>query len=275
MSLREMMSELVVNRKSACAPRDIIVAHSDDDEMRKGLSVPLKSIDGENRSFMIEYVDSKGDFSARRITINRLEVDESNVVIHAFCHERGAQRTFIMSRIAAIIDFDGVVHDDVAAFISENFGNQIRFIADKHASERAWETFKSCVIPDIDILLAVSIADGKKSKHESEAIVDIGVKLAADEGIHLDQENEKRFLGYVKRVRPDLDAIDRACRTVFGRGKSRNVKLLNAVVRVMDADGKRDDEEIIFLERFCKYITGMPLSHFARKPRPESGLNKN
>lgn len=275
MSLQEMMSEIVANRKSACAPRGIIVGHSDDDEMRKGLSVPLKTVDGENRSFMIEYVDSKGDFSARRITINRLEVDESNVVVHAFCHERKAQRTFIMSRISSIIDFDGVVHDDVAAFIAENFGNQIRSIAEKHASEKEWDTFKSCVIPDIDILLAVSIADGKKSKNETEVIIDIGVKLAADDGIHLDQENEKRFQGYVKRVRPDFDAIDRACRIVFERKKSRNVKLLNAVVKVMDADGKRDDEEISFLERFCKYITGMPLSHFAKKPRPESVLHMN
>lgn len=70
---------------------------------------------------LIEYQASDGDTTRRRITMQSCIDAPNGPRIEAYCHERAAARTFVVSRIRCIIDADGVIHNP-REFLHANFG---------------------------------------------------------------------------------------------------------------------------------------------------------
>ncbi len=77
-------------------------------------SVDVISASGERlmggETLVLYYTDSKGNESVRRIAVNK--VDGTHV--HAFCHERLANRSFRINGIRALASLDGEIYDNVA-----------------------------------------------------------------------------------------------------------------------------------------------------------------
>jgi hypothetical protein len=62
--------------------------------------------------FTIEYVDSHGHESMRRVTFHHAVVSaDDHILLYCVCHACNAYRTFRLDRIKDIIDDHGEVHD--------------------------------------------------------------------------------------------------------------------------------------------------------------------
>lgn len=77
--------------------------------------------------FLIDYEDYQGSRTRRWVTIHSFTAEEQpgeGVVgyVEAFCDLRRDVRTFRLDRILAVIDDDGVVHDDAVGYLSEALG---------------------------------------------------------------------------------------------------------------------------------------------------------
>lgn len=85
---------------------------------------------GAAPSFTIDYEDWEGRRTRRRVTLQRLTVDvdewDNRVgMILAWCHLREDERHFRIDRIQAVIDDDGVVHDDPVRYLSAALGRDL------------------------------------------------------------------------------------------------------------------------------------------------------
>lgn len=77
----------------------------------------------EGQSFEIEYCNSEGVHSDRRITVWGLKEGTSGIpMLVARCHKSNKTRTFRTDRIECVIDNSGEVHEDVPAFLHDTFG---------------------------------------------------------------------------------------------------------------------------------------------------------
>jgi hypothetical protein len=143
-----------------------IVIPPQDDEIDSDAD-PLGSAEGQ--SFMIEYVDSKGQSSRRRITVYDIVGGRAGIpCLRARCHERNATRQFRVDRIRCCIDFDGEVHDDVAKFMAETFGMPI-LVAQSRATaetEDRWSSIVAFLRSDAVLLAALSRVDGAVKSSE-------------------------------------------------------------------------------------------------------------
>lgn len=216
----------------------------------------------EGQTFMIEYVDSKGQPSARRITVFDIISGAAGVpFLRARCHERKATRQFRIDRITCCIDYSGEIYDDVPAFLSENFG-----IAASLASARAddqiseeWDSVISTIRADATLLSAMAKADGEFSESELLIIVDHLAGRVEKRVKFLSPREIKALSAYVRRLRPSVEAISRAVNSITDEGPRRIEQVLRAKVDVMDADGHRHEEEIIFLNRIANEFIGVSI----------------
>lgn len=80
--------------------------------------------DLENIYCIIEYVDSRGNETSRRITMISLHNGPTGSLVHAVCHERKAIRHFRVDRIKSIITADGEVFSS-DAFFKEFLGVEV------------------------------------------------------------------------------------------------------------------------------------------------------
>jgi hypothetical protein len=112
-----------VDARPLSLPLREIVIPIDDDPVEVEVDV-LEYADGQ--CFMIEYVDSKGRGSSRRITVYSIQGGRSGIPsLFARCHERQSTRQFRVDRIKCCIDYNGEIHNDVPRFLMENFGMAI------------------------------------------------------------------------------------------------------------------------------------------------------
>ncbi|QCO07511.1 WYL domain-containing protein [Azospirillum argentinense] len=86
----------------------------------------------------IEYIDSKGAASRRRISIRKFSHDGKSMHLQAYCLERRALRCFRVDRIRAVIDLDGEVHDDPVQF----FRDELLVIEEDEPEIPAWRSLK-------------------------------------------------------------------------------------------------------------------------------------
>lgn len=117
-----------------------------------------------NGLVFIEYTDSRGTKSKRRITIKSSKpYNNSDFLISAFCHEKQAHRTFKMSNIDTLIDLEtGEIIEDVVSFFSDRYNNsplgQITSCFQKFQDE-------------ILIMAFIARADGVLRKKERDIII--------------------------------------------------------------------------------------------------------
>lgn len=216
----------------------------------------------EGQTFMIEYVDSQGRRSRRRITVWHIEASGRDKVpaLYAKCHERNAMRLFRVDRIAACIDYDGVVHEDVPAYLSESFGMSLPLASAKEdQGERRWNLIVGTIRAEAVLLGAMARCDGHMVASEIEAILSHLVKRVERKGPMLTDSDILRLDQFLSRLRPTARAIASAL-TDAGELSPEEIKhLLIAAARVMDADEVRHPAEVRLLNLAARELLGTPL----------------
>ncbi|WP_442582708.1 WYL domain-containing protein [Mesorhizobium sp. ASY16-5R] len=213
----------------------------------------------EGQSFAIEYIDSSGNNSSRRITVYNIIAGRGGAPsLFARCHERRQMRQFRVDRIQCCVDYNGEVHEDVPRFLFENFGMSLstgRIIVDKHADKR-WAEILASVRDEVVVLAALSHSDGSVVTSETTAAARYQARKIEAAGILLSDQEIASLGSHVRRVRPTVEAIERALASMLNLEVVALQKFLNAAIQVIDADGKRHPEEMALLDRICIDLTG-------------------
>lgn len=216
----------------------------------------------EGQHFMIEYVDSAGNFSRRRITVWNIGLNVLGIpILTARCHERGAIRQFRADRIGCCISADGEVFDDVPAFLHENFGTS-QTVAGWTSGDEAlqdWERIRRIINPEAVLMAAMARADLVMRRVELDEVVDFLAISAEREDAWCDETQCARIRRLIVGMRPRARGIEAAISRIQGRPANRQRAFLIALGRVMDADGHRDAREIALLDHVCRVTTGVGL----------------
>lgn len=251
------LGELAASKAMGSPDFVALLPEVDDSEARQGASLG----DAEGQSFIIEYVDSKGRSSLRRVTVWSIEAGSGGMpCLYAKCHERQAMRQFRVDRIKSCADFDGEVYLDVMAFLAECFGNEIVAASSAASSPSRWSSILDMVRPDAVLLACVSYADGHAHVREAEEICDYLSFVAEAEIGMLTPVEISALERHVKRLRPSDAMISRALEEVSALDGRRKERLLRACVAVMDADGRRHQGERQAIQDLAYELTGASIS---------------
>jgi uncharacterized tellurite resistance protein B-like protein len=220
-------------------------------------------------TFAIEYTDSGGRETTRRITVQDLrQTADGRMYLHCFCHECREHRTFRFDRIRSIIDLDGVVHEPGNFFRDElnmavspirpagSISRDKRPPATRSAYSDRPGTAQRRVAQDGALLLAaLARSDGIMHPAEIEVIVDYMAERAIREGIGTDQKDRLALASYLKRQRPSGESLEE-CLTRLGRGPTEEQRLLlRSAIALAEADGQRDTEEVTMLFNLQRRLT--------------------
>jgi len=216
----------------------------------------------EGQSFAIEYRDSKGQLSARRITVWGLKSGIGSVpVLVATCHERRAQRTFRVDRILACVDYDGVVHDDVPAFLSETLGMTEAAATRTSKPEDAanWSRIRRLVQKEAILLTALSHSDGLMHQLEIEVTLRRCEQIIQKQGLYLNEACLRSLERYLRRLRPTERDIAEALEVVTRSDPRDIISFLTSSVHLIDADGIRHRDEVGLINDVSVELTGLPV----------------
>lgn len=215
----------------------------------------------EGQSFMIEYVDSKGAPSARRITVWQIIAGSNGApCLFAQCHERNAMRQFRIDRIQCCIDYDGEVFEDVPKFMSDTFGMSFKIALKAAGITERWSKILYAIRPDATLLAAVARADGNYASVEASAAMQYLEEQAETSGVMLDAGDLAALKRYAKRLHPLEDQILRAIEQLRGRPPHRINRLLRAAHTLIKSDGIIDQREINMLDDLAIELVGTPIS---------------
>ena len=191
----------------------------------EGLDPARETIFGS--TFAIEYTDSKGRFSRRRVTALRFD----GHYLTARCHERNALRLFKCSNISCVIDRQGVVYE------TADFFRQISFPVVEGPDPA------KMFAPGVQVLTAIAHSDGWVAPEESEKIVAYCAHVCDRMGIDIDQALADKIAFFVRNAYPSSIAVSKAIQQLKAMpGRDRNL-ILRYAVEVMDADGVQHPAE--------------------------------
>ena len=219
----------------------------------------------EGQYLMIEYVDSRGQPSRRRITVWSITPGSGGIpCLRAQCHERRATRTFRIDRIQSVIDLDGEIHDDVAVYLGERLGLRIdlaRLAAEPTDGLTArWRSVLDVCRPFAIVLAALSLADGRKHPEELEVAVRFCALVCERRGYDLTDIEVQALLRYMKGLRPSTETAYRAIDRLLGCEPGEIVGLVRAGRAVIEADGLLHDAEVEMLDDIMREMTGVGLA---------------
>jgi hypothetical protein len=252
------ITALVEERPLPAPPKPISIP--DEDDAIEGNTDPIGYAEGQ--SFMIEYVDSKGRVSMRRISVYDIVGGTAGIpCLLARCHEKRATRQFRVDRIRCCIDYDGEVHEDVALFLTTTFGMPISVASAKEDDENTnrWRAIVDAIRADAVLLSALSRADGRVKSVETIEAVGHLAALAERQDIFVLEREVASIEAYVKRLRPNADAISRALEALTGSDFNHVRRLLMAAKRVIEADGILHAAEIALINDIARELTGVDL----------------
>lgn len=184
----------------------------------------------------IKYVDSKGATSNRAVTINKIEANEGDFNIWAYCHSRRAVRQFKMSRIVEVIDPEsGEVHDNPIEYFTaaallpagSDFNPTLRVLME--------------ISTELSVLIYLARADGKMAKSEADAIVRHIYEYGERVGVDIDENIVRKHL---RRLRPDWGCcLEGAKKIAAPESTHRHQAIIDTAVAVAGADGVIDPAE--------------------------------
>ena len=218
----------------------------DDDEVISDLA----SIGGVG--CVIIYLDSGSDESVRRITCRRLSSKGPVIYLQAYCHERGALRTFRMDRIACVTCGEtGEVFDNPAQFFSEfkceddggaavGWGLGVQLACDLRAS--------------LNVLAFLARADGRVCDAEAGVIRDwckVFAYSIAGKAFDVDAAAK-----YARKLAPDGETFFVSLRRFERQGAYPRLRplVLSAAATIVRADGEVDETEAYLWEKVEAYL---------------------
>lgn len=197
------------------------------------------NIDSENDevgglAWFIEYEDSSGDISERRITIRSVFEKSKVYYINAFCHERGAFRQFRLDRVVEATDLaTGEVLDDYP-----DIEKRLITLAPEGVeaeTKNALRESKAALI----ILSYLSRCDGNYHPAEEDVIF----KFIADQFFEKNLD-EKIISKHIKRLYPHEGDFARAVKSLHKKDARYVSSVLKYSGQLIAADGFLDDKEV-------------------------------
>lgn len=247
----------VADRPAPAPVREVVLPSVDDDETETEFLG-----DAEGQSFMIEYVDSAGRPSTRRITVYGLSKGKGGIpTLYAKCFERQAMRSFRVDRIRCCIDYSGEIHENVPLFLSDAFGMPIAIAGRtvRRDVDARWDDIIGLVRSDAVLLSAISRADSQLHELEIAAAARyLAQEIERTKDILTDAEINS-LSGYFRRLRPTENSLRRAFNEIARQEEGKITRLLRAAVDVLDADGLRHPAEIDLIDQFCREMTGVSI----------------
>lgn len=212
---------------------------------------------------MIEYVDSKGQESTRRITVFDIVSGDSGVPsLMARCHEKKKERQFRIDRIRSCVDFDGEVHDDVPQFLIDTFGmsffNAHAKVTQKNAER--WQAILDLLRSETVLLAALCRVDNLVKPVEIDVLIEYLATLVENQDIFLSPAEVASMERYAKRLRPTEDAIMRSLDAVSAKGARHVEQLLIAAKRVIEADEILHQEEVELINVMAHELAGVKVA---------------
>jgi cbb3-type cytochrome oxidase subunit 3 len=199
----------------------------------------------------IKYVDYEGRQSARRITIQNVHhgYNGNDVAIEAFCHEKRAQRTFLVSRIQQAFDVETGKQIDLLGTLLELYGQTDEGKVDAVINQYESEIFG---------LVFIGRVDGRLTKKEKEEIVKyLRERLGAE-------INEDLLMKAVGFIHCDITEFNKRLKELRGLPDDIKRRFIDAAEAVARATGGIDAMEAAALEKLETYIFKKP--HTLGKP---------
>lgn len=190
----------------------------------------------------IEYENANGERSLRRITLIRLSTGPRGPIVSAFCHERGALRTFRGDRITYFIDPDGVVATPAEFFQATG----IELSDYRVGSVRKDMSFK--LASPMAILLTAAKSDGSVHPEEIDKILLYAERELFALGESPSLEKLDQIAVRLKRMRPTRSSMEWHLRAVMKFPDAAFKRFIDALEGVVVADGRVAEEEIGLLD---------------------------
>lgn len=255
-NLKSYLAEHNDKRQVPLSPVPVLIAGRDDAVEDDGFGP------AEGQSFVIEYTDSRGDRSVRRVSVYGVKAGAGNVpMLVCKCHERQATRTFRADRISRCFDYDGVVYDDVPAFLQETLGLSPQAASRSYTDDEkeVWKQTRLMLRPQVIFLTSLAHVDGSFHQFEMEVIVEHCSRAAHRRNLGLTETTHHNLVRYVTRSYPTAELVDWCIDEVRQLEGDDVVCLLRAGVNVIDADGRRLGAEAALLNDFALETIGTPI----------------
>jgi len=269
--LKEFFSRKRVKRKIPPMPKGKKVSLPEEDGVEEQIVATLDPSGADTefgyadgQSFIIEYVDSEGQPSTRRIAVWGIQRGTQGVpVLAAICHERQAARSFRIDRIKAVIDYDGTMHEPPANFFAEVFSMAMDAASRTQFSPSISEEEKvfhgqiwQVVRQQAKLLARLSHSDGCMTPAEISVIVNYLAGKCANAELVLGRRELDWLHDNVARLLPDETAPEQNLKQAFDLQPKEIEELIWACWAIVQADGEIDKAEVQLLNEICVEFTG-------------------
>ncbi|WP_162184716.1 tellurite resistance TerB family protein [Sphingomonas hengshuiensis] len=210
---------------------------------------PATSISGF--TCIIDYADSKGRDSTRRITCVRLENNAGTEYLRAFCHERRSHRLFRCDRIETYYDIETGEVLNIGSILG---GNPVML---RQAAPLHWGLSPrdyADIIAGLNILVFVARCDKHWHPMEQAAIDSFVETFWLHSGFRQDIPIDD-IIAHAAKLRPDSEIFYGALLRAAERRTLRNT-IRKHIAAVIEADGVVTDEEFYWGNQVESYLSG-------------------
>lgn len=223
---------------------------------------------------MIEYTDSNGTTTRRRITMRYIEERGASRTLVAVCHERSAVRRFRLDRISCLISQDGEI-EDAAPWFAETLA-QSEFIQIEQTAGRTataprpaapkispYTQLRRAISPALTVLIASARSDDYLHPRERDRILRycedeaVALRKAGALKAFLDADDFDKLDRTIQPLRPTQDEVVAAFGAVAELGVARMKHLAKALADTAHADGRVDDLEQILMDSLVRFGTSL------------------
>lgn len=230
----------------------------DDDQADASAYIVARRYTLEPYFLMIEYTDTKGAMTRRRITTHTIEERGPTIMLGAFCHERNAPRLFRLDSISCIIGPEGEIEDPAPWFAdvmaASDFTDTIECIRQPKALVSVYTQLRRAIGPALTVLIAAARSDDYLHPGECETILrycedaaaalhDQGALTAFPTAADFDKL-ERTML----RLRPTRDELTEVFPAIADMTRPQMRRLATALADTIRADGAVDDIEAAIAE---------------------------
>ncbi|MBR0642929.1 WYL domain-containing protein [Plastoroseomonas hellenica] len=239
---------------------------------RAGSSSPGELIDDDvyGLTFIVDYQDARGACSRRRIMLRSIAARDGDFYLRALCFERNALRTFRLDRVLRIIDTDGEIHEDPAAF----FRDELRLKMDvpppvaqppvearmmpsdiraptisEPKLEKPGVAQRRVARDGLRVLVALARSDSTLHEAEVEVVLDYVAAVCTTVGVPFETEDRSALGPYIRRQRPGMDVLVECLTRLDSERAETQALLLDYAERVIHADGELHDSEDALLRK--------------------------
>lgn len=210
-------------------PNGFLAALPTDDALPSDVQGMTETLAGV--AMAMEYVDSKGAESRRRVIVRKvIQSSAGSTVLRCFCCERKAMRDFRADRIRALVSITtGEVRTDIMATLS-SLAITKPIVSELQALRP--------LAPELTLLVHLARADGDFELEERGAIIDF-----IGEAVNGIDTGSPKIVDHVSRLYPNADMMAESLSAAAIMPEPRRLRLERHLRAVCDADGELENEE--------------------------------